>query len=132
MATIVVVEDQPDNLALLSALLAARGHRVLPLASGEGLVETMLADAPRPDLLLLDIELPGKDGWELLAELQTRRGDRTWKVVALTAHTKPADRERARAAGFDGYITKPVDIRGFADEVAAYLGAAPVEPEPSP
>jgi two-component system cell cycle response regulator DivK len=129
LATIVVVEDQADNLMLLSALLTARGHRVVPLSSGDGLTETMLAESPRPDLLLLDIELPGKDGWDLLEDLKACRGDRAWKVVALTAHTKPADRERARAAGFDGYITKPIDIRGFANEVAAYLVAAPAEPE---
>lgn len=121
MSTIVVVEDQPDSLKLLATLLSLRGHTVIPLASGEGLVETMRAHSPTPELVLLDIQLPGRDGFALLADLHALEGPRRWKVVALTAHAMPADRERAMAAGFDGYITKPIDVRTFPREVAAYL-----------
>jgi CheY-like chemotaxis protein len=126
MSTIVVVEDQPDSLKLLATLLSLRGHTVIPLASGEGLVETMRTHSPTPDLVLLDIQLPGRDGFALLEDLLALPGPRRWKVVALTAHAMPADRERAMAAGFDGYITKPIDVRTFPREVAAYLdqGAA--------
>jgi len=121
MSTIVVVEDQPDSLKLLATLLSLRGHTVIPLASGEGLVETMRTHSPAPDLVLLDIQLPGRDGYALLEDLRAIAGPRRWKVVALTAHAMPADRDRAMAAGFDGYITKPIDVRTFPREVAAYL-----------
>jgi len=123
MATIVVVEDQPDSLKLLATLLSLRGHRVIPLASGEGLIETVRQQAPPPDLVLLDIQLPGRDGYALLQDLKAIEGDHRWKVVALTAHAMPVDRDKALAAGFDGYITKPIDIRTFPTEVAGYLPA---------
>jgi CheY-like chemotaxis protein len=121
MSTIVVVEDQPDSLKLLATLLTLRGHTVIPLLSGERLLETMRDHPPSPDLVLLDIQLPGRDGFALLADLRALPEPRRWKVVALTAHAMPADRERAMAAGFDGYITKPIDVRTFPREVAAYL-----------
>ena len=129
MGTIVVVEDQPDSLKLLSMLLTLRGHTVIPLASGDTLVETVSTHAPLPDLVLLDIQLPGRDGYALLQDLKAIKGDHRWKVVAQTAHAMPADRAKALAAGFDGYITKPIDIRTFPTEVAALLGsgAAPGE-----
>jgi len=123
MATIVVVEDQPDNLKLLCTLLTLRGHQVIPLADGVGLLETMRDHSPTPDLVLLDIQLPGRDGYALLQDLKALEGGRPWKVVALTAHAMPADRDKALAAGFDGYITKPIDVRAFPGEVAAFLAA---------
>src|ERR1044071_8651222 len=118
MATIVVVEDQPDSLKLLSTLLSLRGHQVIPLASGEQLVDTVRQHSPPADLVLLDIQLPGRDGYALLQDLKAIEGDHRWKGVALTAHAMAADRARALAAGFDGYITKPIDIRAFPTEVA--------------
>jgi CheY-like chemotaxis protein len=121
MATIVVVEDQPDSLKLLSTLLSLRGHQVIPLASGERLVDTVRQHSPPADLVLLDIQLPGRDGYALLQDLKAIEGDHRWKVVALTAHAMPADRDKALAAGFDGYITKPIDIRTFPTEVAGFL-----------
>ena len=124
MATIVVVEDQPDSLKLLSTLLTLRGHTVIPLATGETLVDIVRTHTPPPDLVLLDIQLPGRDGYALLQDLKAMKGDRPWKVVALTAHAMAADRAKALAAGFDGYITKPIDIRTFPTEVAALLGAS--------
>lgn len=125
MATIVVVEDQPDNLKLIKALLTMKGHRVVGLPSGEALVATLLAEDPAPELVLLDIQLPGRDGYSVLGELKNLKGDHPWKVVALTAHAMPGDREKTLAAGFDGYIAKPIDVRGFGAEVARYLSATP-------
>lgn len=125
MATIVVVEDQPDSLKLLSTLLSLRGHQVIPMASGEGLIDTVRQQSPPPDLVLLDIQLPGRDGYALLQDLKAMEGDHRWKVVALTAHAMPVDRDKALAAGFDGYITKPIDIRTFPTEVAGYLPGGP-------
>jgi CheY-like chemotaxis protein len=124
MATIVVVEDQPDNLKLITALLTLKGHRVVGLHTGELLVATLLAERPAPALVLLDIQLPGRDGFGVLADVKKIEGDHPWKVVALTAHAMPGDRERALGAGFDGYITKPIDVRTFSAEVARYLSSA--------
>jgi len=120
VATIVIVEDQPDNLKLLTTLLTIKGHQVVGLPNGDRLTEVVRSQ-PAPDLVLLDIQLPGRDGYELLAELQGLP-ERSWKVVALTAHALPEDRARASAAGFDGYITKPIDVRTFPAEVSRYLG----------
>ncbi len=128
MATIVVVEDQPDSLKLLSTLLSLRGHQVIPLVNGDNLIDTVRQHSPSPDLVLLDIQLPGRDGYALLQDLKAIEGDHRWKVVALTAHAMPVDRAKALAAGFDGYITKPIDIRTFPTEVAAFLPGAPAGP----
>ena len=122
MATIMIVEDSPDNMKLFRTLLSLKGHQVVPLAGGEGLPEAL--DAHCPDLVLMDIQLPGKDGFALLGEIR-RSAHAKRRVIALTAHAMTGDRERALGAGFDGYITTPIDIRTFPDEVNAALGRAP-------
>ena len=119
MANIIVVEDQPDSLKLLSTLLTLKGHKVIGLPNGERVAE-FARTPPLPALILLDIQLPGRDGYEVLQELKGLT-ERPWKVVALTAHAMPEDRAKALAAGFDGYITKPIDVRTFPEEVAKYL-----------
>jgi CheY-like chemotaxis protein len=121
MATIIIVEDQPDSLKLLTTLLTIRGHQVVGLPNGDRLSEVVRMHHPAPNLVLLDIQLPGRDGYALLEELKALP-EHSWKVVALTAHALPEDRARASAAGFDGYITKPIDVRTFPAEVARYLG----------
>jgi two-component system cell cycle response regulator DivK len=120
MATILIVEDSPDNMKLFTTLLTLRQHTVVPLTSGEGLLAAVAES--RPDLILMDIQLPGRDGLELVREI---RGSphAAVRVVALTAHAMAGDRERALEAGFDGYIAKPIDIRGFPDQVARELGS---------
>jgi CheY-like chemotaxis protein len=118
VATIMIVEDSPDNMKLFGTLLSLKGHHVVPLTGGEGLPEAL--DAHCPDLVLMDIQLPGKDGFALLGEIRAS-AHAARRVVALTAHAMTGDRERALRAGFDGYITKPIDIRTFPDEVNAAL-----------
>ncbi len=123
MAKILIVEDNPDNLKLFRAILAMKGHQVTALPSGEGLMGT-LAES-KPDLLLMDIQLPGKDGYELLKEVR----DSQWRslgVIALTAHARGQDEDRARDAGFDGYITKPIDIATFPEQVDRALARQPI------
>jgi two-component system cell cycle response regulator DivK len=122
VATIMIVEDSPDNMKLFRTLLSLKGHEVVPLAGGEGLPEAL--DAHCPDLVLMDIQLPGKDGFALLSEIRSS-AHAGRRVIALTAHAMTGDRERALGAGFDGYITKPIDIRTFPDEVNAALVRAP-------
>lgn len=118
VATILVVEDSPDNMKLCRALLTLQGHDVVGLPSGEGLLDTIRARSP--ELVLMDIQLPDKDGFDLLREIRASRF-RQLRVVALTAHAMSGDRERALEAGFNGYITKPLDIRNFPVQVQRAL-----------
>lgn len=118
MPKILIVEDSPDNMRLFRTLLTMRGHEVVGLSGGDGLLETLGRD--RPELVLMDIQLPGKDGFTLLGEIRAS-DHRDLAVVALTAHAMSGDRERALAAGFDGYITKPIDIRAFPAQVERAL-----------
>lgn len=118
MATILIVEDSPDNMKLFRTLLTLKQHTVVGLISGEGLLPTL--DEAKPDLVLMDIQLPGKDGFTLLGEIRAS-AHTALRVVALTAHAMAGDRERALEAGFDGYITKPIDIRSFPEQVARAL-----------
>lgn len=123
MANILIVEDSPDNMKLFRTLLTLKGHSVTGIPGGEELFST-LAEG-RPELVLMDIQMPGKDGFELLAEIRASEY-RDLRVIALTAHAMSGDREKAIAAGFDGYITKPIDIRLFPEQVhAALAGEAP-------
>jgi two-component system cell cycle response regulator DivK len=114
MARILIVEDSPDNMKLFTTILRLRGHQVTGLPGGEGLLDAL--EQAKPDLVLMDIQLPGKDGFALLQEIRQSplAGIR---VVALTAHAMTGDREQALDAGFDSYITKPIDIRNFPSQV---------------
>jgi CheY-like chemotaxis protein len=118
VSRILVVEDSPDNMKLVRTLLRLKGHEVTELWSGEGLLETITSTSP--ELVLMDIQLPGKDGFALLEEIR-RSPQRSLRVIALTAHAMTGDRDRAMQAGFDGYITKPIDIRKFPEQVARAL-----------
>lgn len=118
MARILIVEDSPDNMKLFRTVLAQKGHEVRELTSGDGLLATIAASDP--ELVLMDIQLPGKDGFALLQEIRASP-HRALRVLALTAHAMSGDRERALQAGFDGYITKPIEIRSFPDQVRRAL-----------
>ena len=122
MAKILIVEDNPDNLKLFRAVLTIRGHRVVGLAGGDTLLETMRAETPQ--LVLLDIQLPGEDGFQLLAKLQKTLQDELPPVVALTAHAMSGDEEKALTAGFTGSLTKPIDVGTFASTVEAFIPPA--------
>ncbi len=123
MARILIVEDSPDNMKLFRTVLTTKGHTVTELTGGEGLLATVAGSAP--ELVLMDIQLPGKDGFALLEEIRGSE-HRALRVVALTAHAMTGDRERAIQAGFDGYITKPIDVRGFPDQVRRALAGEAV------
>ena len=118
MGRILIVEDNPDSMRLFRAVLAARRHTVVGLPGGDGLLDAVAKEAP--DLILLDIQLPGEDGFNLLERLRSS-GRALPPVVALTAHAMAGDRERALAAGFDGYLTKPIDVATFAATVEGML-----------
>lgn len=122
MATVLVVEDNATNMKLATTLLESAGHRVLLAMDAEaGLA---LAHAEVPDLILMDIQLPGMDG--LQATMQLKRSDATRgiPVIALTALAMKGDEERIRAAGCDGYIAKPMRYQEFLATIAAQLAPA--------
>jgi CheY-like chemotaxis protein len=124
MARILVVEDNPDNLKLFRTLLGMKGHQVEALTSGDGMLEAI--NRQPPDLVLMDIQLPGRDGSALLAEIRDSP-HAGLRVVALTAHAMSGDRERAKSAGFDDYITKPIDIGSFPGQVARALAGEAID-----
>ena len=119
MATILVVEDTPANRALVRKLLTAAGHEVLVAETARAGIE--LARERLPDLVLMDLGLPDMDGWQALGELRADERAKALRVVAFTAHAMVGDRERALAAGFDGYLSKPIEFATFADSVRALL-----------
>ena len=118
-ARILIVEDDAQNLELATDLLEVAGHTVLQARSAEeGL---RLARAERPDLVLMDVRLPGMDGHAAVGVLKGDPLTRAIPAVALTAQAMKADEAKARDAGFDGYITKPIDARSFAQSIARFL-----------
>lgn len=118
MPKILIVEDSPDNMKLFSTILGLKGHEVTGLPGGDGLLDAI--QRTTPDLILMDIQLPGRDGFALLREIRGSALSPV-RVIALTAHAMTGDRERALEAGFDGYITKPIDIRTFPEQVQRAL-----------
>jgi two-component system cell cycle response regulator DivK len=119
LSTILLVEDTMANRALAVKLLKAAGHDVIEAADGEAGVGEALAK--RPDLVLMDISLPGVDGWEALRRLRADGRTRDLRIVALTAHAMAGARDAALAAGFDGYMSKPIDAVTFADTVSSFV-----------
>ena len=105
---ILIVEDNEKNMKLFRDILGATGYRTLEAVSGERAVE--LAYSHAPDLVLMDIQLPGIDGVEALARLRADGRTARVPVLALTAQAMEGDHERFLAAGFDAYVSKPVDI----------------------
>ena len=120
MATILIVEDNPANLKLAATVLEKAGHAVLSAEDGEkGLV---LARERLPDLVLMDIQMPGIDGLEATRRLRADPATAGLKIVALTALAMKGDEERILEAGCDGYIAKPFRYQDLLDRVAAALG----------
>lgn len=119
MARILVVEDNVSNMALAVFLLQSAGHTVLTAVDAEaGLT---LAREDHPDLILMDIQLPGMDGLEATQVLKADAATRAIPVIALTALAMKGDEERIRAAGCDGYIAKPLSYKSFLAVVADQL-----------
>ncbi len=129
--SILVVDDNADNRDLTQILLECEGYEVRMAEDAPralAIVETF-----RPDLILMDVQLPGMDGLELTRLLRQMPSLRGVIVVALSAYAMATEKENARAAGCDGYITKPINTRTFARVVRQFLDAAgalmPAEPE---
>ncbi len=115
---ILVVEDNPLNLELVTDLLEMSGHTVVPAESGEVALE--IARTRALDLILMDVSLPGKDGLTVTTELKADPKTQGIPVIAVTAHSMVKDRERIVAAGCDGYVTKPIDAVTFVSEIEKF------------
>jgi two-component system cell cycle response regulator DivK len=118
-AVVLIVEDNARNLKLVRDVLGHAGYGTLCACDGEAGVE--LARSQRPDLVLMDINLPGMTGLEALTLLRADAATAEIPVAALTAYAMKDDRARLLAAGFDGYLEKPVDVRALPGQVEALL-----------
>ncbi len=119
MAVVLVVEDNATNMTLTTFLLESGGHARRAAASAAG--GRTMARESCPDLILMDIQLPGMDGLEATALLKASEVTRAIPVIALTALAMKGDEERIRAAGCDGYIAKPLDYKDFLTAIQARL-----------
>jgi CheY-like chemotaxis protein len=116
---VLIVEDNARNLKLMKDVLEYCGYEVAEARTGEEGVS--LANSNPPDLILMDLQLPGIDGTEALAQLRQHPTTVTIAVVAVTAFAMKDDRDRALLAGFDGYIEKPINVRVLPRQVDSFL-----------
>jgi CheY-like chemotaxis protein len=118
---ILVVDDNAANLKLLSYVLANQGYEIREAADAHEALA--LLESFQPRLILLDLQLPGMDGWQLARHLKADPAQTGVLIVAVTASAMKGDEEKAIEAGCDGYITKPIDTRTLPKLVASYLAS---------
>lgn len=119
--TVCLVEDEPDNMTLISESLEFFGVKVITARDGvEGLA---LLETATPTLILMDLSMPHMDGWEMLRRLREHPTQQDIPVIALTAHAMSTDREKVKQAGFDGYMTKPVNIPTLLNDIEEAIAA---------
>ncbi len=128
--TILVVEDNVMNMELITDILEVKGYEVLQATTGSDALD--LVNSKHPDLILMDIQLPGLDGLTITGIIKDNPDIRDIPIVAITAHAMRGDEEKVREAGCDGYISKPIDTRKLPDTIQGFLdsrrqGASPNE-----
>ena len=119
MPKILLVEDNEMNRDMLSRRLIKQGFEIVIAVDGEQAVD--LARSEAPDLILMDISLPGLDGWEATRLLKAMPETRSIPIIALTAHAMAGDREKSLAAGCNDYDTKPIDFRRLLEKIHGFL-----------
>lgn len=117
---ILIIEDNPLNVKLMRDLLQAKGYKTKEVETAEEGIDA--ARKEKPDLIIMDIELPGMSGLEATRILKSGTVTKNIPVVAVTAYAMKGDREKALAAGCDNYISKPVEIKDLLNQVQLYLG----------
>ena len=118
--TVLVVEDDPLSLELISDLLMAAHWRVISVTTGEQAVVSVASHPP--DVVLLDIGLPGMNGHETMRRIRAQPGREKLTIIGVSAHSMRGDAERAVESGFDAYITKPLDTRGLVRTIEETMG----------
>jgi two-component system cell cycle response regulator DivK len=121
MSVILIVEDNEKNLKLVRDVLQHRGHATLEATTGRAGLR--LARESRPDLILMDIQLPDIDGISALRELRADTAFDHTAMIAISASVMPEDQQKIIASGFDAYITKPINVRQFIETVERHLAA---------
>ena len=119
---IMIVDDNPSNLKLMEALLGTQGYEVTSAMDAEQALAKL--ETEKPQLILMDIQLPGMDGLELTRRLKREARYSDIKILALTAYAMKGDEERVLAAGCDGYVAKPIDTRALPSLIASHLKSA--------
>ena len=117
--TILIVEDNVMNMELITDILEVQGYTVLRATTGADALK--MAPVEKPDLILMDIQLPGLDGLTATGILKDGEETRSIPIIALTAHAMRGDEERAREAGCDGYVSKPIDTRELPITIRQFL-----------
>ncbi len=123
MTKVLLVEDNEMNRDMLSRRLERRGYDVVLAEDGDQGLQR--AAETRPDLILLDMSLPGVDGWEVARRLKADPATAAISIIALTAHAMAGDRERALQAGCDDYDTKPIELPRLLDKMSTLLAQTP-------
>ncbi len=119
-STVLVVEDNELNLELVEYLLEEAGFEVRKAMDADEARDALLRG--KPELILMDMQLPGTDGLTLVAEIREDETMREVPIIALTAHAMRGDRERFLQGGCDGYIAKPIDVGRFVDQIREVIG----------
>lgn len=118
---ILVVEDNDMNMQLVEFLLEEGGYDIVKATSGEEALNLTRDGASAPDLILMDIHLPGMDGLSVVRAMKSDDRTRRVPILALTAHAMRGDKDRFLEAGCDGYISKPIDVKTFISAIEQYL-----------
>jgi two-component system cell cycle response regulator DivK len=126
MSTILIVEDNEKNMKLVRDILQHRGHMTIEAANGSDGVR--LARERRPDLVLMDIQLPDIDGIEALRQIRTEPALDATPVLAVSASVMPDEQQQIVASGFDAYVTKPINIKQFLETVQRFLTSGRKKP----
>ena len=119
---LLLVEDNEDNRTIYATVLRYLGYQVIEAV--DGLQAVALARSEQPDLILMDISIPGMDGWEATRVLRQDPATREIPIIALTAHALPDDRKRATEVGFTSYLAKPIEPNAVVAEVRRLLGGS--------
>lgn len=117
--TILIADDNQDSRELVMKILGNKGYRLLEAVDGEDALNKITEE--KPDLILMDISMPKIDGHELTRRLKNQDEFKDIPIIALTAHAMKGDREKALAAGCEGYITKPINVREFREQITQFL-----------
>jgi CheY-like chemotaxis protein len=133
MTRVLVAEDNPVNCELLRELLGAQGYHVVEAPDGQEALR--MIEQTHPDIVLLDISMPVLDGFAVIRKIRENPGLATLRVLAITAYAMRGDRESVLNAGFDGYLSKPINPRDLVNEIERLLPSPedrPGSPPPSP